>query len=153
MTPEYYLNSLISAFPDAVSETSSFRGECSVTVKNSSYYAVAVFLKEKMNFDTLSDITAADYFPREPRFVLSAQLFSSAAASRLRLKCVLADGAAAVSLKQLWSGAGWLEREVYDMFGIDFGDGPRRLFMPHDFAGFPLRKDFKKSGTGSGEEK
>jgi NADH-quinone oxidoreductase subunit C len=97
----------------------------------------------ELGFIFLADITAADFWPREPRFEVVYHLASAAA--RLRLKVNVAGSPAHVpTVQSVWPAAGWLEREVWDMFGIEFdGHGDlRRLLMPEDWEGYPLRKDF-----------
>jgi NADH-quinone oxidoreductase subunit C len=98
-----------------------------------------------LSFALLSDVTAADYWPREPRFELVYLLVSIEQRLRVRVKVRLrADDAHVATVSGLWPAANWLEREVWDMFGIAF-DGhpdPRRLLMPEDWDGFPLRKDY-----------
>ena len=93
----------------------------------------------------LAEITAVDFWPREPRFELVYILVSLELRLRVRLKVRLSGDAARVAtVTNLWPGANWLEREVWDLFGIEF-DGhpdPRRLLMPEDWEGFPLRKDY-----------
>jgi NADH-quinone oxidoreductase subunit C len=109
--------------------------------------AVARVLRDHpdLRFTFLADITAVDVHPAEPRFELIYILVSIAHRLRLRLKVRLAGEDARVpTLTSLWPAANWLEREVWDMFGIQF-DGhpdPRRLLMPEDWDGFPLRKDY-----------
>ena len=99
--------------------------------------------RPEMAFVFLADITAVDWWPREPRYEVVYHL--SSMTQRLRLKVAL-DGRSATlpTLQSVWPAAGWLEREVWDMFGIVFtnhGD-LRRLLMPEDWEGHPLRKDF-----------
>jgi NADH-quinone oxidoreductase subunit C len=97
----------------------------------------------QLGFILLSDITAADFWPREPRFEVVYHLASTTA--RLRLKVIVPGSSAHVpTVQSVWPAAGWLEREVWDMFGIEFdGHGDlRRLLMPEDWEGHPLRKDF-----------
>jgi NADH-quinone oxidoreductase subunit C len=93
----------------------------------------------------LAELTAVDFWPREPRFELIYILVSLEHRLRLRLKVRLAgDGAHVATVSDVWPAANWLEREVWDLFGIVF-DGhpdPRRLLMPEDWEGFPLRKDY-----------
>jgi NADH-quinone oxidoreductase subunit C len=109
--------------------------------------AVARALRDRpgLGFDLLADIAAVDLWPREPRFELVYILVSIANRKRLRLKVRLAGQSAHVaSVIGVWPAANWLEREVWDLFGIAF-DGhpdPRRLLMPEDWDGFPLRKDY-----------
>jgi NADH-quinone oxidoreductase subunit C len=109
--------------------------------------AVARALREDpaQDFALLAELTAADYWPREPRFELIYILVSFTRRARLRIKVRL-DGADAhiATVSDIWPAANWFEREVWDLFGIVF-DGhpdPRRLLMPEDWDGYPLRKDY-----------
>lgn len=109
---------------------------------------------EGLKFDFLSDITAIDYLnlQREPRFDVVYQLYSLAHYHRLRLKApVEEDDPVIDSICELWSGANYMEREVYDMFGISFNGhpDPRRILMPDNWKGHPLRKDFPIGGSKS----
>jgi NADH-quinone oxidoreductase subunit C len=101
--------------------------------------------RPELNFNFLAELTAVDVWPREPRFELIYLLVSIPNSLRLRLKVRLAGDAARVATASgIWPAANWLEREVWDLFGIEF-DGhpdPRRLLMPEDWDGFPLRKDY-----------
>ena len=99
---------------------------------------------DALRFSTLIEVTAADYFPRDPRFEVVYHLLSIAHRLRLRVKVRVADGAQLPTVQGVWRGAGWLEREVWDMFGIVFdGHGDlRRLLMPEDWEGHPQRKDY-----------
>jgi NADH-quinone oxidoreductase subunit C len=101
--------------------------------------------RDDLKFELLSEMTAVDFWPREPRFEVVYILVSFAHRSRLRLKVRL-DGADPHldTATPLWSAANWLEREIWDLFGIAF-DGhpdPRRLLMPEDWQGYPGRKDY-----------
>ena len=97
-----------------------------------------------LRFDVLTEVTAADYFPRDPRFEVVYHLLSSPNRSRLRLKVRVADDGSVPTVQGVWVGAGWPEREVWDMFGIliDGHDDLRRLLMPEDWEGHPARKDY-----------
>jgi NADH/F420H2 dehydrogenase subunit C len=99
---------------------------------------------EALRFSTLVEVTAADYLPRQPRFEVVYHLLSIAHRARLRLKVRVADGGSVATVQSVWRGAGWLEREVWDMFGIIFdGHGDlRRLLTPDDWEGHPARKDY-----------
>ena len=109
--------------------------------------ALARALRDRpdLAFTLLAELTAVDFWPTEPRFELVYILVSPANRLRLRLKVRLnADGAHVATLTGIWPAANWLEREVWDLFGIVF-DGhpdPRRLLMPEDWEGYPLRKDY-----------
>ncbi len=101
--------------------------------------------RAELKFELLSEMTAADFWPREPRFELIYILVSIEHRLRLRLKVRLpGDDPHVATASGLWPAANWLEREVWDMFGIAF-DGhpdPRRLLMPEDWEGYPARKDY-----------
>src|SRR5580765_8981197 len=109
--------------------------------------AVARALRDRpeWRYTLLVELTAVDYHPREPRFELVYLLVSLEHRHRLRLKVRLPGNDARVqTVTAVWPAANWLEREVWDLFGIVF-DGhpdPRRLLMPEDWDGFPLRKDY-----------
>ncbi len=109
--------------------------------------AVGQVLRDRpdLRYALLAELTAADFWPREPRFELVYMLVSIEHSFRLRLKVRLqGDDARVATVSSIWPAANWLEREVWDLFGIVF-DGhpdPRRLLMPEDWQGFPLRKDY-----------
>jgi NADH-quinone oxidoreductase subunit C len=101
--------------------------------------------REDLAFTFLAELTAADFWPREPRFEIVYILVSIAHRLRLRLKVRLhGNDAHVATVSDVWPAANWLEREVWDLFGVAF-DGhpdPRRLLMPDDWEGHPLRKDY-----------
>ena len=103
-------------------------------------------LRDQLNFDLLSDITAVDYWQKKtPRFEVVYQLVSLASRRRLRLRVPVPDDDPAVdSLTPLWPGANFLEREVWDLYGIRFTGHPdlRRILLYDEFQGHPLRKDY-----------
>jgi NADH-quinone oxidoreductase subunit C len=98
-----------------------------------------------LRFTLLAELTAVDFHPREPRFEVVYLLVSLEHHLRLRLKVQLkGDDARIATVSDVWPAANWLEREVWDLFGIVFDrhPDPRRLLMPEDWEGFPLRKDY-----------
>ena len=98
-----------------------------------------------LEFVAFSDVTAVDFFPqRQPRFDVVYHFVSPQRRTRVRLKLRVGDGESVPSISKIWAGAGWPEREIYDLFGIVFDghDDLRRLMMPEDWEGFPLRKDY-----------
>ena len=97
-----------------------------------------------LGFNVLVEVTAADYLPRDPRFEVVYHLLSVPHRRRLRLKVRVAEGGSVPTVQAVWPSAGWLEREVWDMFGIIFDGHPdlRRLLMPEDWEGHPQRKDY-----------
>src|SRR5262245_37827380 len=101
--------------------------------------------RPELRFSVLMELTAVDFWPREPRFEVVYILVSLEHRHRLRLKVALTGAAASVAtVSSIWPAANWLEREVWDLFGIVFDGHPdlRRLLMPEDWEGFPLRKDY-----------
>jgi NADH-quinone oxidoreductase subunit C len=140
--------SLQHAVPGARFESApSVDLQTDVYVSRDAVPAVARALRDtpELAFIFLAEITAVDFWPAEPRFELVYILVSIANRLRLRLKVRLnAEDAHVATLSDVWPAANWLEREVWDLFGIVF-DGhpdPRRLLMPEDWDGFPLRKDY-----------
>ena len=97
-----------------------------------------------LDFKVLAEITAADYLPLEPRYEVVYHLLSISKKLRLRLKVRVASDGSLPTVQGVWRGAGWPEREVWDMFGILFDDHGdlRRLLMPEDWEGHPARKDY-----------
>jgi NADH-quinone oxidoreductase subunit C len=140
--------SLQESVPGAQLETApSIDSQTTVYVSRNELPAVARTLRDRpdLRFDLLVDLTAADFWPREPRFELVYILVSIEHRVRLHLKVRLqGDDAHVATVSGVWPAANWLEREVWDLFGIVF-DGhpdPRRLLMPEDWEGYPLRKDY-----------
>jgi NADH-quinone oxidoreductase subunit C len=137
--------------PQAIAEVLDFRGETTLVVARENLRRVAGFLATDpgLRFVFLSDITAADKFPIEPRFELNYHLLSLERRARLRLKVRLYGQDAVVpSLTSVWSGANWHEREAFDLMGIRFEGHPdlTRILMPDDWEGYPLRKDYPVEG-------
>ena len=99
---------------------------------------------DALKFTTVIEVTAADYFPRQPRFEVVYHLLSIARRGHLRVKVRVGEGGSVPTVQGVWKGAGWPEREVWDMFGIVFDGHPdlRRLLMPEDWEGHPARKDY-----------
>lgn len=128
-------------------ETSEDRGEACIVVQREG--ALGFFRKlrgdPELSFDVLIDVTAVDYFGREPRFEVVYQFLSLEKNHRLRVKIRVPESDARVhTIVEIWKSANWLEREVWDMFGIRFDGHPdlRRILMYEEFVGHPLRKDY-----------
>ncbi len=137
-------------FPEAVVEHKYALNELSITIKSESLIPVLEFVKHDndLQFDYLTDITAVDHKDREKRFDLVYQLFSIKFHHRLRIKTAIADAKGIPSATRVWSAANWLEREVYDMFGIVFEGHPdlKRILLSEGWKGYPLRKEYPLSG-------
>lgn len=140
------LDALKERFPKGVVETSVPLGDATVVIRRDALLEIIPFLKEKpYEFAMLLDLTCVDYPERAERFEMVYHLFSLVTNKRLRIKLSVPESAAVVdSLVRFWKNADWLEREVFDMFGVRFAGHPnlRRLFMNDDFEGHPLRKDY-----------
>jgi NADH-quinone oxidoreductase subunit C len=138
-------------FPEAVRGGEEFRGETTVTVDKGQLRAVLKFLKESetLLYDLLVDVAGVDSGSGSPRFLVAYLLHSTKFNNRLRIKVRVAEGAALDTVSDIWKAADWLEREIYDMFGIRFNDHPdlRRILLTDDFIGHPLRKDFPLKGV------
>jgi len=137
--------------PQAVAETQAFRGELTILVPRERLRRAAEFLHgdAELQFTYLSDVTGVDRFPVEPRFELNYHLLSLARREMLRLKIRVAGGDPVVeSVTAVWPTANWHEREVFDLFGVRFEGHPdlRRILMPEDWEGHPLRKDYPVEG-------
>lgn len=136
------------AVPDAALEPSpSVDGQTTLIASAPDLPRLALALRDHpdLRFTLLVELTAVDYSPREPRFEVVYLLVSIEHRSRLRLKLRLPGTAPEVAtVSGVWPAANWLEREVWDLFGIVFSDhpDPRRLLMPEDWEGYPLRKDY-----------
>jgi len=142
------IGSLAEGAPGArVEQAPSVDGQPTVFVEPADLLAVLAFVRDAptLRFSCLADLAAVDFWPREPRFELVYHLVSIDLGQRLRVKTRLAGSDAHVaSAASLWPAADWLEREVWDLFGVVFDGHPdlRRLLMPEDWEGHPLRKDY-----------
>ena len=143
MTSPALLDNLRSWLPDVQLDERPSVDQPSLVVPAAALLSVCQALHDRAGFVLLSDITAVDWWPKEPRYEVVYHLAS--ATGRVRLIVLLPSQSARVpSIQRIWMGANWLEREVWDLFGIDFdGHGDlRRLLMPEDWEGHPLRKDY-----------
>ncbi len=131
-------------FGGAIRESLTYLGQNYFLIEASSIVPVCRSLKHEEEFNYLVDVTAVDYPQREKRFEVVYQLYSFPRNVRLRLKVPLGEGEEIASVTSVWRTAEWLEREVYDMFGIRFAGHPnlKRILLPEDWQGHPLRKDY-----------
>jgi NADH-quinone oxidoreductase subunit C len=137
--------------PHAVAEVLDFRGEKTLVVPRTHLIRAMELLRsaQDLAFNFLSDVTCVDRFPVEPRFELNYHLLSIPRRVVLRLRVRL-HGADPIlpTVTSLWPGANWHEREIFDLFGVRFEGHPdlRRILMPEDWEGYPLRKDYPVEG-------
>ncbi len=143
------LDALTRQFPGDILETHAFRGDETALIKRSKIVEVSRWLRDEttLRFDMLTDMTAVDYFPREPRFEVVYHFFSTTNKYRLRLKVYVPEEDPRVdTISEVYAIANWLEREIWDMYGIPFRGHPemRRILLYEEFEGHPLRKDYPK---------
>ncbi|SFM89341.1 NADH-quinone oxidoreductase subunit C [Thermodesulforhabdus norvegica] len=151
MTAREILDRIGAEAPSGVVDLSMGIDCPQVVVQKESLIPFMEFLKKdsELAFDLISDVTAVDYADtRTPRFDVVYHIFSLKNNERIRVKVPVGEGEAVDSVTFLWRGAEWLEREVYDMFGIPFNNHPdlRRILMPEDYKYYPLRKEFPLEG-------
>lgn len=138
---------LEAQFPELFFEVRRFRDEVTIYVPRENIVAVATFLRddEELRYNYLSDLTGNDWPEREPRFEVIYHLFSMLHFTRLRLKVrVPENDCVCPTVTDVWGTANWHEREVFDMFGINFEGHPslRRILLPEEWEGNPLRQDY-----------
>jgi NADH-quinone oxidoreductase subunit C len=131
-------------FGDRIVETSTYLGQNFIVVKPDTAIPAIEYLKLEADFDYLVDITAVDWPKRAERFDVVYIIYSFARNERVRIKTYIADGYKPETAVSVHLTANWLEREVFDMFGIEFDGHPdmRRILLPEEWQGYPLRKDY-----------
>jgi NADH-quinone oxidoreductase subunit C len=144
---DLFIDRLKSRFGDAISEAVSTIGDQIIRVRQESYIELCGHLRDQagITFDMCTDLTAVHWPERSGQeFDVVLQLYSVSENRRLRIKTAVAEGGACPSITSLWAGANWMEREIFDMFGIRFEGHPdlRRILLPEDWPGHPLRKDY-----------
>ncbi len=134
---------IAAAFPEAGLRFLSYVGQHYVEAPVSAIVPLIQFLRDRERVDMLTDLTAVDHPKDAGRFEIVYLLYSFATNSRIRIKTRVAENQEAPSLVSVFAGANWLEREVYDMFGVRFAGHPnlKRILLPDEWQGFPLRKD------------
>jgi NADH-quinone oxidoreductase subunit C len=131
-------------FDEQIIETSTYLGQSFVVTKPEAAISVVEYMKLEADFDYLVDITAVDWPKRPERFDLVYILYSFSRNERVRVKTCIADGYKPETAVGVHLTSNWLEREVFDMFGIEFAGHPdmRRILLPEEWEGYPLRKDY-----------
>jgi NADH-quinone oxidoreductase subunit C len=135
-------------FGDEITEFSTYQGDQFLVAKLPAAFAVLQYLKADEGFDYLVDVTAVHYPEKGKPFEVIWILYSHPHNVRIRVKTEVAEGESPRSADSLYASANWLEREVYDMFGIAFAEHPNmtRILLPDEWQGYPLRKDYSIIG-------
>jgi NADH-quinone oxidoreductase subunit C len=134
--------------PEALTDAKFDRGELTLTVSPESIRDAAATV-QAAGYNFFEDMTAVDWFPAEPRFQLSYHILSHSYRERIRLSAKInGEDPSIESITAVWPSANYYEREVFDLFGIRFEGHPnlRRILMPDDWKGYPLRKDYPVEG-------
>jgi NADH-quinone oxidoreductase subunit C len=144
--------SLQRRFGDVIIDATFEKQELSIRIHKGSLLAILNVLKYECGFNSLNDIIGLDNLnfaaDGKKRFSILYQLYKFPDALRIRIAIDLEEGEAADSIYSIYKSSDWAEREIYDLFGISFSGHPdlRRIYMPDDFDGYPLRKDFPLEG-------
>ncbi len=152
MEPLQIADKVKERFPDEVLDVREFRGQVSVTVRKGKIREIGRFLHDEpdLHFDYLVDLCGVDYLgKKDVRFEVVYHLYSMNHRHALRVKAEVPENDARIdSVMPIWIGVNWHERECYDMYGIDFAGHPdlRRVLLPEDWEGYPLRKDYPIKG-------
>jgi NADH-quinone oxidoreductase subunit C len=145
---EGLIGEVTAALGDALLETKDAVGEVSFTVRRQSLLDVCRTLRDDFEYQQLMEIAGVDYPQRAERFEVVYHLLSLTRNHRIRVRVATDEDMPVPSVTSLWPVAGWLEREVFDLFGVIFdgNDDLRRILTDYGFRGFPFRKDFPLSG-------
>ena len=141
-------NAAVKALTELATDAKYDRAELTVTVARENIVAAAKVVQQA-GYNFLEDVTAVDWYPSEPRFQITYHILSMSLKERLRLIVLLdSDNAAVDSITSVWPSANFYEREVFDLFGVHIGGHPnlKRIMMPEDWKGHPLRKDYPVEG-------
>ena len=144
------LRRLLDAHGSVLRATHAQLGDATATLEGSALCEVMAFLRDEpgLQFDMLTDLTAVDYLGEKDRFEMVYHLYSVPLNHRLRIKARLPESEPVIAtLTGLWASADWMEREVFDLYGIRFEGHPdlRRILLYDEFVGHPLRKDYAKT--------
>ncbi len=141
-------NAAVKALAELATDAKYDRNELTITVARESIIAASEAVKQA-GYNFLEDVTAVDWYPSEPRFQIVYHILSMSRKERLRVIVRLdSDSASLDSITTVWPAANFYEREIFDLFGVHFGGHPnlRRIMMPEDWNGYPLRKDYPVEG-------
>jgi NADH-quinone oxidoreductase subunit C len=136
-------------FSEEVLDVVEYRGETTIIVKKEKIVEISTFLRDELGYNFLADLCGVDYLGTSPRFMVVYNLYNITLKDRLRIKVPVEESDAKVdTVSVVWGTANWHERECWDLMGISFNNHPdlRRILMPADWEGHPLRKDYPLQG-------
>ncbi|OHB25601.1 MAG: NADH-quinone oxidoreductase subunit C [Desulfuromonadaceae bacterium GWC2_58_13] len=151
MSEHAAVGKLKGKFSGSVLDVVEYRGETTITVKKEDIVAICTFMKKDLGYNFLADLCGVDYLGRAPRFMVVYNIYNVTTKDRLRIKVPVEESDAKVdTVSGVWGTANWHERECWDLMGISFNNHPdlRRILMPADWEGHPLRKDYPLQGPG-----
>jgi NADH-quinone oxidoreductase subunit C len=149
MTENAAVGKLKEKFSGSILEITEYRGETTVTVKKEDIVAICAFAKKELGYNLLSDVCGVDYLGQAPRFMVVYHIYNISTKAPLRLKAPVEEKDPRIdTVSGVWGTANWHERECWDLMGIVFNNHPdlRRILMPDDWEGHPLRKDYPLQG-------
>jgi NADH-quinone oxidoreductase subunit C len=141
-------NAAVKALADLATDAKFDRAELTITIARENIIAACQAVQQAA-YEFLEDVTAVDWYPSEPRFQITYHILSMSLKQRVRLIVRLdSDSASLDSITPVWPSANFYEREIFDLFGVHFGGHPnlKRIMMPEDWQGHPLRKDYPVEG-------
>ena len=141
-------NAAVKALASLATDAKFDRAELTITVPRENIVAAAKAVQQA-GYNFFEDVTAVDWYPSEPRFQITYHILSHSLKERIRLVARLdSDSASIDSITPVWPAANFYEREIFDLFGVHFGGHPnlKRIMMPEDWKGHPLRKDYPVEG-------
>jgi NADH-quinone oxidoreductase subunit C len=142
------VSAIVSWDPEALTDARWDRNELTLTIARENILAAARTVQQA-GYNFLEDVTAVDWLPAIPRFQISYHIVSHSHKERIRLRVLIDESSASLdSITGIWPSADYYEREVFDLFGVRFDGHPnlRRIMMPDDWSGHPLRKDYPVEG-------
>ncbi len=151
MSEHAAVGKLKGKFSGSVLDVVEFRGETTITVKKEDIVAICTFMKKDLGYNFLADLCGVDYLGQTPRFMVVYNIYNVTTKDRLRIKVPVEESDATVdTVSVVWATANWHERECWDLMGVSFNNHPdlRRILMPADWEGHPLRKDYPLQGPG-----
>ena len=149
MSDQVIVEKIKAKFASEVLDVVEFRGETTVTVKKDQIVAICSFMRNELGYNLLCDLCSVDYMGQAPRYMVVYNLYNITTKQRFRIKAPVEERDGKIdTVSTVWKTANWLEREVWDLMGIAFNNHPdlRRILMPVDWEGHPLRKDYPVQG-------